>query len=604
MKLQGRKTTKALEEGPSLLYLCLGLFGAVFLVVACFWLFSSDVLLEGPPELAYREVTEEAGISFVHNNGASSDDLLPESMGSGVAFFDCDNDGDQDLLFVNSTYWPWEDHDEADETTIELYLNDGYGSFTDVTEAFGLAVSLYGMGVAVGDYDNDGWVDVYITAVGENRLFRNLQGKRFVDVSESAGVSGLANDWSSSAAWADLDRDGLLDLFVCNYVRWPRELGIELSFKLAGIGHGYGPQVNFTGTFPYLYLNNGDGTFREVARDNGFELIDPSTGFPLARSLAVAPIDVDDDGWLDLVIANHDMENFLFRNLQGGRFEEASSSLEGLGANSESMGIDAIRLENEGLLGEGVGSFANDFSKLYQNLGDELVFSEGLDGSRNEAALQRFGMFFFDCDLDGRLDLLAVNGYLERRINQLEEVESFRRSAQLFWNGGARMSNRFVPVSEGAANADLFQPVVGRGAAFADINGDGALDFVITQNGGRPILLESQGPVENNWVRLQLVGSQSNRDAIGAEVELKIGNRSLSRRVMPTRSYLSQSESLLTFGLGKAWKVREALVSWPSGLVEVYEDIPLRQLVVIEEGRGRRIEAGLNRATASLNPSR
>ncbi|MDQ8186501.1 CRTAC1 family protein [Pelagicoccus sp. SDUM812002] len=586
MEKQVQKSGSSQEGGPSLPLLCFTLLGSIVLVVSCFWLFSSGLLSERPPELEFQEVTQAAGIDFVHNNGASSDDLLPESMGSGVAFFDCDRDGDQDLLFVNSTYWPWEGKNFERDTTLALYINDGYGSFRDGTKEFGLAVSLYGMGVAVGDYDNDGWVDVFVTAVGENRLFRNIGGKQFTDVSTSAGVSGIANDWSSSAAWVDFDRDGLLDLFVCNYVRWPRELGIEMSFKLAGIGHGYGPQVNFTGTFPYLYLNNGDGTFREVARDNGFELIDPDTGFPLARSLAVAPVDVDNDGWLDLVIANHDRENFLFRNVKDGRFEEASGSLEALGANSQSMGIDAVRLENEGLLGEGVGSFANEFSKYYQSLGDELIFSEGIGAEDNEAALQRFGMFFFDCDLDGRLDMLAVNGYLERRINQLEEGRDFRRSAQLFWNGGARMERRFVPIAEEAGNRDLFQPVVGRGAAFADFNGDGALDFVITQNGGRPLLLQSRSGGENNWVRIQLVGTESNRDAIGAEVELRIGNRSLSRRVMPTRSYLSQSESLLTFGLGKAWKVREAIVRWPNGLVERFETIPLRELVVLVEGQG------------------
>lgn len=591
MENQVRKTVESRDEGPSLLFLCFTLLVSVLLVVSCFWLFSSGLLTERPPEFAFREVTETAGIEFVHNNGASSDDLLPESMGSGVAFFDCDRDGDQDLLFVNSTYWPWEERDSRQDTTLALYLNDGYGSFTDATVEYGLAVPLYGMGIAVGDYDNDGWVDVFVTAVGENRLFRNIEGKRFANVSEVAGVSGLANDWSSSAAWVDLDRDGLLDLFVCNYVRWPREMGIEMSFKLAGIGHGYGPQVNFTGTFPYLYLNNGDGTFRETARESGFELIDSDTGFPLARSLAVAPVDVDDDGWLDLVIANHDRENFLFRNIQEGHFEEASGSLDALGANNESMGIDAVRLENEGLLGEGVGSFANEFSKFYQSLGDELIFSEGVGAPENEAALQRFGMFFFDCDLDGRLDLLAVNGYLEREINQLEEGRDFRRSAQLFWNGGAISDRRFVPIAEETGNRDLFQPVVGRGAAYADIDGDGSLEIVITQNGGHPLLLQSRNGNENNWVRIQLVGTKSNRDAIGAEVELKIGNRSLSRRVMPTRSYLSQSEVVLTFGLGKAWKVREAIVKWPSGLVERFVEIPLKELLVIVEGQGATVAA-------------
>lgn len=538
------------------------------------------------PELDFQEVSTESNIAFVHNNGAQGEELLPETMGSGVAFLDYDNDGDQDLFFVNSTYWPWEVAENLEPGKMVLYQNDGDGHFVDVTQKFGINRSVYGMGVAVGDYDNDGWVDLFVTTVGCDLLLKNRGGQRFEEVTDTAGVGGAENEWSTSAAWVDIDRDGLLDLFVCNFVRWPKEVGIELAFKLAGIGRGYaGPRVNFTGTVPYLYLNNGDGTFEESAAEFGLAFFDEITGYPEARSLAVVPVDVDSDGWMDLAIANQGLPNYVLRNLSGQRFENIGEDYERFSKGA--AGIDVAVLGRGNSIGVTAGSFANEYSQVYLDDGDGLVFGD----SETQAASgsQRFGMFFFDYDLDGRQDLLAVNGYLEPEINRIDPEVTFRRSSQLFWNSGGRSEVRFLEASDREVGAALFQPVVGRGAAFGDLDGDAAPDVVITQNGDVPLILKNRGGSNHSWIRIKLVGTKSNRDAIGAELAARVGNRIVRGRVMPSRSYLSQSELPVTLGLGNAWRVRELEVLWPSGNRERFAVVELNRDYEFVEGEGEAV---------------
>ena len=448
------------------------------------------------PVAKFTDITREAGITFVHNNGAYGDKLLPETMGGGVAFFDYDNDGHQDLLFINSTYWPGHIPEGKPPPTMALYHNDGHGHFTDVTKGSGLDVSFYGMGVAIGDYDNDGLPDVFITAVGGNHLFHNDGHGKFHEVTQEAGVGGSTNDWSTCAAFIDYDNDGKLDLFVGNYVQWSAEIDRAKSYILPNIGRAYGPPRNFAGTFPYLYHNDGNGHFTDVSAKAGVQVKDPATGLPMAKSLAVAPVDVDNDGWIDLVVANDTVPNFLFHNEHNGTFKEIGArsgvAYDAYGLVRGAMGIDSARFRNDDTLGIAIGNYANEMNALYVAQRDSLLFADEATQAGVGPASQKllkFGLFFFDYDLDGRLDVLTANGHLEPEINRVQSNQQYRQPAQLFWNRGDSKGTGFVPVPPDKAGTDLFQPIVGRGAAFADIDGDGDLDVVLTQIGGPPLLL-------------------------------------------------------------------------------------------------------------------
>jgi enediyne biosynthesis protein E4 len=524
------------------------------------------------PAVAFTDITAAAGIDFVHANGAIGEKLLPETMGGGVAFLDYDNDGRPDLLFINSTTWPWNRTSDDTPPTAALYRNQGGGKFHNVTPGSGLDVPLYGMGVAAGDFDNDGWVDVLITTVGGNRLFRNQGDGRFLDVTRTAGVAGDPDDWSTCAAWLDYDNDGDLDLFVGNYIRWSREIDVEVGYKLVGIGRAYGQPNNFEGAFPSLYRNEGDGTFTDVSADAGVQVRNPATGVPIPKPLGVAPIDLDNDGWIDLVIANDTVQNLVFLNRRDGTFQEigaaAGVAFDNYGNTRGAMGIDAARFRNDDQIGLAIGNFANEMTALYvsqhspTNFADEAI-TEGIGPASR--LLLKFGIFFFDYDLDGWLDLLTANGHLEEDISKIQASQSYAQPAQLFWNAASAGKVGFMVVPPEKAGSDLFQPIVGRGSAFADIDGDGDLDAILTQVGGAPLLLRNDQKLGHHWLRLKLVGTSANRDAIGATVRLEAGGVTQTRHVMPTRSYLSQSELPITFGLGTADRIESLTITWPGG---------------------------------------
>lgn len=563
------------------------------------------------PDVKFTEITEQSGIDFVRENGAAGDKLLPETMGGGCAFFDFDGDGDQDLLLVNGTDWETAGglHRERREAppTAALYRNDGKGQFENVTSDSGLDVSIMGMGVAVGDYDNDGDPDVFITCVGSNHLFRNTNG-HFDDVSSSAGVEGAPDGWSVAAGFFDSDNDGDLDLFVSNYIKWSREIDFAVDYRLTGVGRAYGVPTNFQGAHSFLYVNRGDGTFKDASESAGIQVTNKATGVPVGKALGLFFTDIDHDNLVDVLVANDTVQNFLFRNKGGNVFEEIGSesgiAYDSMGNSTGAMGIDGADVRNAGRMGVAIGNFANEMTSYYEADSDPLSFTdssvaEGLGGPTRSAL--SFGLFFFDYDLDGRVDLLQCNGHLEAEINKVQPSQHYEQSAQLFWNAGPAARSCFLEIPKEKLG-DLARPIVGRGAAYADIDGDGDIDVLLTQARGRPMLVRNDDSHANHWLRLKLVGTNSNRDAIGATVELVADGVTQRRLVSPTRSYASQVELPVTFGLGSSSEIERLTIRWPGGSVEELRPSGVDRLLIVREGAGIISGDGGRLARARVTP--
>jgi hypothetical protein len=534
-----------------------------------------------------KDITELAGITFIHESGAVGEKLLPESMGGGVAFIDYDGDDDPDILCVNSNRWPWEPAAEK-PATMALYRNDGECRFTDVTKETGLDVSFYGQGVAVGDYDNDGDADIFLTAVGLNHLLRN-DGGRFVDATSDAGVGGTDEQWSTSCGFLDYDNDGDLDLFVCNYVKWTRELDKAQPFTLTGGERGYGQPQVFPGTYPYLYRNDGGGKFTEVSEEAGLRIRNPvRKEVYAAKSLGVTFADFDADGWIDIAVANDTVQNFLFHNQQNGTFAEKAiergMAFDQQGQARGAMGIDVAHIRNSDHMAVVIGNFANEMTALYVANGNTMQFNDEAiaTGIGPQSRLElTFGTLFVDVDLDGRFDIVAANGHLETDINKVQASQFYEQPPHFFWNCGPESRTEFIPVPSEKCGTEFLKRMVGRGLAMADIDGDGDVDLLFGATGSKPRLIRNDQAIGNHWLRVDVAGVKGGRSGIGATVTVVTQDGKLMNRVMPTRGYLSQSEPIVTFGLGKHDKVKSVTVHWPTGETKAIEDPAVDQLLKV-----------------------
>jgi len=523
----------------------------------------------------FTNVTSAAGIEFQHNSGAYGGKLLPETLGSGCAFLDYDRDGWLDILLLNGMDWPGH---QRRRTTLRLYRNNRNGTFTDVTKAAGLDIELYGMGVAVGDYNNDGWPDIFISCVGQSRLFRNTGKGTFVDVTKSSGLLGHAG-FSTSALWFDFDRDGLLDLFVCNYVRWSPEHDVFCS--LDGKHKSYCTPEAYRGDTCWLFHNRGDGTFEDVTASSG--IFDSSS-----KSLGVAMLDYDQDGWPDLLVANDTQPNKLYKNLRNGKFKdvgvEAGVAFSADGKARAGMGVAVGDFENSGKPGIAITNFDNEMIGLYRagtsGTFDDIAMPSGL-GAASRSTLG-FGCAFFDANLDGWLDLAVANGHIDETVRNIRGNVGYAQPPQLFLNQGG---GKFRDVAQ-EVGGGFDTPIVGRGLAYGDFDRDGDLDLLLTTNNGPAYLFRNDQTAGNRSIRFQLVGTKSNRDAIGAVVKLYHGGQMQSRLVHGGSSYLSQSELAVTFGVEKTRQIDRITIDWPSGRHEEYKDLATGQTYEVVETKG------------------
>jgi len=530
---------------------------------------------KGPAE--FRDVTAAAGIKFVHNNGAYGKKYLPETLGPGVAFIDYDNDGWPDIFLVNGTDWPGH---AGKRSTPKLYHNNHDGTFTDVTHKAGLDVEMFGLGVTVGDYDNDGYDDLFVTAYGQSHLFHNNGNGTFTDVTQKAGFGGV-KEFSTSAAWVDYDKDGRLDLVVANYVTWSPEA--DLYCTMDGKSKSYCTPESYKGASIRLWHNNGDGTFSDVTKPAG--LYEPTS-----KTLGIAILDFDNDGWPDILISNDTQPNKLYRNNGNGTFTEkavvAGVAFSEDGVARAGMGVDTADYDRSGNTSLMITNFSNQMISLYHNEGRGLFVDEAPRSEVGRASLLTlgFGCFFFDYDLDGWPDILVVNGHIDPDIQKVQANVKYAEPPHLFRNLG---KGKFAEVTK-TAGAAFATARVGRSVAYADVYDNGRLDILMSTNGG-PVSLfknEAVGTV-NHSLRVQVIGTKSNRDGIGAVVRVTTAEGTQTQMLRSGSSYLSASELVLTFGVGQQCKVDSVEIRWPSGQIDRLANVNAGQTVTVTEGKGQ-----------------
>jgi hypothetical protein len=555
---------------PPLLPVLLPLVVAAIVIGALFsWLFPPAPLNAVAPQPRFTDVTAEAGLNLSFEPATADE---PTTLGGGVVAFDFDGDGHSDLLFINGTSWPWEEPltKRISRGSLALFHNDGTGKFTDVTAIAGLNVELQGMTAAIGDFDNDGLPDIFVTCVGPNHLFRNRGHGRFEDVTEIAGVGGPENLWSTGATWIDLDNDGRLDLVVGHYARWARGTDLQMAFTVAQLGHSYGAPTGFIGAFPSVYRNLGDGRFELLPAGAGLHDVDRQTGFPTAKTLAVVPVDANGDGQLDLLFSYQNSENVLFLNRGDGTFRRSGRAderrAEGLAANFAAAGSQPF-IQSSG---------SDDRYAAWQAAGvPELIHGE-------VAVLQlrsKLADALIDYDLDGRLDIFSGNGLAELDINRFENGRDFQAMPEIRWNAG----NRWIQATPVHDVAPWNETMVARGIAVDDFDGDGRLDLVVAQHRGPPRLLHNDQRSGQAWLRVDLVGTRRTREGFGARVEVVTPTRTFVQTRAPAMGFMAQSGSTLTFGLGDDARVRKILIYWPSGVRQEIRQPGINRRLVITE---------------------
>jgi len=542
------------------------------------------VIDEPPAPVPFTDVAKAAGIDFIHTTGASGEFLLPETMGGGVGFLDVDGDGDQDLVLIDGCRWqgePFSSEPEPDHDSVRLWTNDGRGQFREATNGSGLEGPRYGMGIATGDLDGDGRTDLFVTAVGRNAVYLNRTerggGPRFEDATDRLNVP-RASRWGTSAAMVDGDQDGDLDVIVCNYVRWSREIDLAVDYRLTGIGRAYGSPTGFEGVDLTYLRNDGAAGLVDATAESGFAVANASTGKPVGKALGVVLGDWNGDGRVDVAIANDTVANFLFRNEGSpGRasFVEVGApsgiAFDRNGSATGAMGIDTAWLRPR-QWAIAIGNFANEMSSLYVERGTTMSFSddaiiEGL-GPASRAFLT-FGLVMADMDLDGDADLVQANGHIEERIAKVQPSQAWRQRGQLFLNAGPGAPSPLLRELPAGKIGDLARPVVGRGLATADIDGDGDLDLALTQAGGAPMLLRNDLPAHGRWLRIVLEGPPGNPQGIGALVTVAPfaaePSTTAATIVSGARSYLSACDPAFTIGLPEGQTKTVVTVTWPAG---------------------------------------